>query len=293
MRQAFLAGGVALVAVLGWTRPAAAQRLIDWPIRTTVGAEAVEGGATAAFWNPATAGLMTGRGQAFLMDMEGFRDSGLGGVAVAGAARLPGDVAMAVGFSHLGVGPIGLTTTSPADSLGEVNIAEDLFAFGAARSLPHDLWIGVAAQYSRASSVANNRGEFGLGTGLAWTPGISVQPVLAASVLTRQGATEWLAGVAVNRLLEPVDGLKIGASYGMSGGAEKLGIGHRAALSVHWRDLIGAAAGMVGEPGSTGTTWSLIMGANLQLGRYGLSVLREGIPNGFGAAYYYQLRVAF
>ncbi len=289
---------VALLGALALTTLAApgaarAQRLLDWPIRVTAGAEALGRGAAAAFWNPAAASLPGSRAQAFVMDMQGFRDSGLSGVAVAGAIDLNGDLALAAGYAHLGLGPIPLTSTSPADDLGEADVAEDLFAIAAARDLGSGLRVGVAAQYSRGNGTLEHRSDEALGAGLHFAPAMRLEPVIGASILSRGGASEWLLGAGLDRLAEPVDGLKIGASWGGSGGHGRSGFAQRAAVTARWRDVLGGAIGAAAEPGSDGTRVEPILGADLQLGRYRLAVLRESIVNGFGAAYYYQLHVLF
>jgi hypothetical protein len=290
---ALLPVALALAASAAAARPAAAQRLIDWPIRTSADADAIAAGAVAAFWNPAATARLPGRAQGFLMDMEGFRDSGLGGLAAAGAIALKRGITIGAGFSHLAVGPINLTSTSPTDSLGQVDVAEDLLAVAAAQRLGTSIFVGVDAQYSWANAIADRRSELGVGTGILWSVTSGLEPALGASVMARGSTAEWLLGGQIARLLEPVQGLRFGVSAGLSGTGRSEGVSERAALSIGWRDILGASVGAAGEAQSGGTAWDPLLGADLHLDRYTLAVLREGIANGFGAAYYYQLRVRF
>ncbi len=292
------AGRVAAAAALALgigARPVRAQRLLDWPIRTGIEADAVATGPAAAFWNPAGAGGGgEERGQAFLEDIEGYRESGLGGVALGGSIRLQEGFYLAAGFSHLGVGPIPLTGSSPADQTGEINVTEDLLGVAAARDLGGGVWVGVGGQYARSDDAYSARSRTSLGTGLAWRPPArGLEPVVGASIWSRGGGAEWNAGAGLGHILEPVDGLLLGASYGVSDDAGPLGPSHRVSATARWNRLLGLSAGVQGDDGADGLSWSPIVSGDLQLGRYRLAVIREGIANGFGAAYYYQIHVEF
>jgi hypothetical protein len=52
-------------------------------------------------------------------------------------------------------------------------------------------------------------------------------------------------------------------------------------------------AGVLAEPGTDRTTVQPVVSADLRLGRYALGVLREALPNSFGAMYSYRLNVRF
>ncbi len=273
-------------------QPASAQRLLDWPIRVRPGAEATISGAAGAFWNPATIGSAS-TVEALIMDIDGFRESGLGGLALAASARIDEQLTIAAAVSHLGVDGIPRTETSPADELGEIQISEDVITVSAARRLGRPLSLGVSVQYARTNEAAGSRSESGLGAGIAWTPELRFQPTVGLAALGRAGATEWLAGAELRELYRAIEALRIGASYGLSGGASRPGLTHRAAFEAEWDRGLAAAAGFDGEAGATGTTWNPVLAASLRLGRYALGVLREQIGNGFGAAHYYRLEVRF
>src|SRR5690606_29318978 len=97
--------GAALFLSTG-TTPASAQRLLDWPVRTTAGTAAFTAGAAAAFWNPAAAGRMDGRAEAMVVDIRGPEATTINGVALAGAVHLDGRTAVFAGYRHLSMDEI-------------------------------------------------------------------------------------------------------------------------------------------------------------------------------------------
>jgi hypothetical protein len=50
-------------------------------------------------------------------------------------------------------------------------------------------------------------------------------------------------------------------------------------------------AGLGAHRGAAADGWTLLWMLGTDLGRYSLSVLREGLPNGFGAVHFYRLAI--
>jgi 23S rRNA (adenine2503-C2)-methyltransferase len=85
------------------SEPAAGQRLLDLPVRTWAGADAVATGAVAAFWNPAGAGILTRRGEVLVVDVLAPEPTGMGGFALAAAWQVDSATTVALGYHHVGV----------------------------------------------------------------------------------------------------------------------------------------------------------------------------------------------
>ena len=142
--------GASLLLLAG-TAPTAAQRLLDWPVRTTAGASALAGGAAAAFWNPAAAGGLEGRADAMVVDIEGPEVTTINGLAVAGAFALDGRTTVFAGYRHLGMDEIVRTTTSPLrdETAPWIEVSGDLFTLGASRDVTPGLRLGGVVHASR------------------------------------------------------------------------------------------------------------------------------------------------
>src|SRR5690606_13046567 len=81
----------------------AAQKLLDWPVRTGARPEAVAGGAGAVCWNPAATGWLDRRGEALVIDIRGPATAEVHGIAAATAVRVSDRVTLSVGYHHLGL----------------------------------------------------------------------------------------------------------------------------------------------------------------------------------------------
>ncbi|MFO8174087.1 MAG: hypothetical protein R6T96_07360, partial [Longimicrobiales bacterium] len=120
---------LSLLLVLGTAVPAAAggQLIFDWPVRSVARPEAVLTGAGAVFWNPGSLAASAGTHQEFwITHIDGPDATGVGGLALAGTLDLPAGIRAALGYWHLGIPDIPITTDSPAQDFGTMEVAEDV-----------------------------------------------------------------------------------------------------------------------------------------------------------------------
>jgi len=283
------------LALAGAAGPAAAQRLLDLPMRAGAGADALAAGAIAVFWNPGSLGIPAGRGEALAIDVRGPSSTSLDGIGLAAVVRLDPQTAVAAGVQRVSVDEIEATSTSPLPGEGTapIDLAENAFSFAALRSIGPTMSVGVNVLYARASDYVGGSGDVAIGTGFRWTPAWKFSPALAAGVRHDEQGTDWFAGAAVSRALGRDSVWTARAEYGVRGSARFRGMSHRTALFASWRDRFGVSAGVAAEPGADGHTFKPVMGVGLRLSRYQLSVLREDLPNGVGAVHSFRLGVSF
>lgn len=279
--------GAGLLLLLG-ARAGAAQTLLDWPVRTLAGTEALARGAAAAFANPAAAAL-AGRGEALVVDVSGPDDVGIEGLALAVAAALPWDFTVAAGFTHLGIDAIPLTTTDPTtgDNLKtEIDLGEDRFALALARPVGA-VAVGGSIGYQRAGyEIGDVDGmEFGLGA-FARLP-VRFEPELSSAIRFVDGRARWMLGSAVALPVHPLEDLGVRVAYGAEGGDE-LPVTHRFSVGTRWRDRLDLSVGLDRESNAGAVDWAPAAAAAITIGRYEIGVVREEMPSGFGAAYYYR-----
>lgn len=279
-------------AMLTWLLPAnlAAQKLLDWPVRTGATPEVVSGGAGGIFWNPATVGWVERRGEALLMDIRGPAAAEVGGIAAAATVRVSDRVALSAGYHHLGLDGMSRTTRSP-DSHGDViNIGEDVVRLGSAWMAGDSVWAGMVVEHWRS-----NPGGSGtrLGAGLAYHGGGAWQPALAIAWYTGKGTPRWMVGTEVRRPVTINGPVLAKASYGLTGDGRLRAPGHRGALSAEWGDRVRVAAGVTLQPNGDVVHVEPLYEARLRLGSYTLSVVRDELASGFGAAHYLGLGFAF
>ncbi len=284
--------GILLATLLG-ASPVAAQRVLDLPMRTTAGADALARGPIAVFWNPGALGIPARRGEGLLLDVRGPSATGLDGVGLAGVMRLDASTSLGFGFQHVGVADIEQTTTSPLPEDGAVplDIAENAFSIAIDRSLSKGLSVGAGAHYTRTAAVLDGDNVTSFGAGFLYQATTSFHPALAAGLLFEQAANGWFAAAGAERAVAP--DWSVGAEYGASGSERFQGVAHRIAAVGAWREWLRFTAGVAGEPGVGERTWKLATGATVQLSRYQLGVLREDMPNGIGAVHSFRLSVVF
>jgi hypothetical protein len=280
----------ALVLAGAGVGDASAQRLLDWPVRAGVEAEAVVSGAASVFWNPAVVGLLEGRGEALVLDIRGPRAAELNGLAVAAAVKLTARTGLIAGYHHLGVSGMSRTTTSPETIHAELEVGEDVFRLGAARAVGDRAWAGLVVEHWRSGpGGAGSR----IGAGAAYRGESSWQPTLAAAAYTGRGSPRWLLGAEVKRPAGAAPALQLGGSYGLNGDGRLSAPAHRGTLTAEWRGRASLSAGVTAEPNGETIHWEPLMSGRLMLGSYALSVTREALPSDFGAAYYFGLVVGF
>lgn len=287
---------VALIALAGVSK-AHAQRLLDLPVRTGVGADALASGPVGIFWNPGSIGLPSGRGEALVLDARGPAATGLDGLGLAGAYRLNGRLAVAFGFQHVGIEDIERTTTSPLPSDGAVpiDVSENAFSVAALRQAGTRSSIGVLLRYTRVSEAAGGDDVVSVGAGFRHVleVGPAITPVLGAGVTIDGDGADWVAGASLERAVGPAGTWRLGAEYGVRGSPRFTGIGHRIAVTGLVADRLRLGIGAAVEPGADGRTVEPAGSASLTIGRYVVGVVREELPNDFGSVNQFRFSVVF
>lgn len=279
---------------LACAAPLSAQRLLDLQVRTSALPEALSEGAGAVFWNPAAIVSFAGRAEALIVDLRGSRANGLDGTALAGAYRLDERTTFAAGYQHVGLDPIAQTSTSPlADPTApEIDIGEHVFGAALARTLGPALSVGGIVRYARTAEIAGDEGVVEFGAGVYAQPDLPWEPAFAASARAEENGTMWNAAVAVTPPLSMAD-WRVALSLGTAGSPQVHGVSNRFAALLAWQDRLTLTGGLAGEPGADGRTWQPLASATLRLSRFAVGVLREQLPNDFGAMHALRFSVVF
>lgn len=286
-----------VAAALAWGE-VRAQRLLDWTIHTTAAPEALASGAAAGFWNPAGIELDSGRVEGLLLDMQGPSSTGLNGIAFAASGRLQERSSVGVAYQHLEVGGIPVTETSPnTDPLAsEISVSEDRITLAGAQPVSRTTSAGAMVQYQRANNGSTTSDEVTFGAGFRFAAATQrFRPALAGAAFVASGQTRWIGGAEVSPLGARSGPLGLTVSYGItsSGKGRQTKPTHRGTVTARYKQWAGVTAAVLAEPGTDGTTFQPVVSADLKLGRYVLGVLREGLPNSFGAMYSYRLNIRF
>jgi hypothetical protein len=285
------------VAVLAWPACLAAQRVLDLPMRSRPGADALAAGAIAVFWNPGAIGVPAGRGEVVVLDVRGPPATSLDGLGVAGAIRLDERTSLGAGYQHIGIDDIEQTDDSPlpSDGTAALDISEHVLSLALVRMLGETLAVGAGAQYTQTADIVSDDDVVALTAGFHATASLpaALLATVAAGARVEETGTDWFAGAAAERMLGPAGEWLASVEYGVTGSGRYRGVAHRAALGGGWREYVRMAAGVAGEPGAEGHTWKPVLGLGLRFSRYGLGVLREDMPNDLGAVYSFHLGVTF
>ncbi|MGH7506689.1 MAG: hypothetical protein ACRELX_13605 [Longimicrobiales bacterium] len=282
-------------ALAGWAAPAGAQRLLDLDPRVSAGSEAILGGAVAVFWNPGAIAALERRAEATVIDVRAPRSTGLGGIAIATALRIGATTTVALGYQHVGIEGIERTSGSPlpGEAEGMLDLAENVMSVAAARTIREDIVVGAGVHYTRAADLANVDDAVELATGIDYRPAMPFAPRLGLATRLHDGRVSWIAGIEVAPLAAPAGAWTVTASYGAAGGGARRGVGHRVATAARWNDRIAVSAGLAGDADGEGTAWAPVASAELRIARYQVGVLRESLPNDFGAMYALRFTVQF
>jgi hypothetical protein len=274
---------------------ARAQRLLELNPRTNADAEALAHGALAVFWNPAGAALLEGRAEASVIDVRGPESTGLNGLAIAAALRVDPRTVVALGFEHAGIDGIERTGTSPLpeDRRGTIDMGEDAFGAAAARTFGDVVSVGLAVHYLRAADVAQVDDALELGAGAVVHPELPLAPVLALAARVDGDDALWRAGIEVSPFRMAGGAWSMTAGYGTDGGGRATSIGHRVVTGARYRDRARVAIGAVGGGRGEDFGWVPVASAELRIARYVVGVLRETLPNDFGAVHAFRFTVRF
>lgn len=280
--------------VLGFAvRPASAQRLLELQVRTSAGADALAAGAAGLFWNPAAITPFTGVLEALIVEVRGSSPTGLDGVALAGAYRLNPRTTLAAGYQHIGVDEIPRTEDSPQYEPGTIDIGEHVFATALAREFANGLRLGATIRFTRSAEIAGGDAVAEFGAGAVYRSSLPFSPALGASAgIDEDRGTNWTAGVDIAPPLDLGD-WALRASFGTGSSARVHGLTHRIAAGIDWGDRITVSAGLAGEPDAAGRSWQPVAAVGVRLNRYNIGVLREELPNDFGAIHSLRFSVTF
>ena len=294
------ASGVAWLCFLAATSllfasPADAQRLLQLDPRVSAASEAVITGSAAVFWNPASIMVLERRAEATVIEVRAPESTGLGGMAASVSVRLDSLTAVALGFVHVGIDGIERTSESPlpGQAEGTFDLAEDVLSAAVTRQVREGLVFGLGLHYIRAADVDRIDDAFELGAGVDYRSSLPLTPTFAFAMRLEEDRAAWLAGIELTPIREPDGEWLVTASYGAAGGGHRRDVGHRVAAGAHWNERIAVSAGFAGDPDGDGVSWAPVASAELRLSRYGLGVLRESLPNDFGAVYALRFTVQF
>ncbi|MGH7461247.1 MAG: hypothetical protein ACREMA_09495 [Longimicrobiales bacterium] len=265
---------------------ASAQRLVDWPIRTTAMPDAIVSDAGAVFWNPAGLTIGTYRGQGMLVSLRTPEMLDLSGMAGVAAARFERTV-LALAFEHVGVDGFTRTDDSPAGP--QFDVGENQFTLAASRQVGSVLTAGAVARYAR-DDLAETDATISVGAGVMLEPAWPLRPRIGAYALSVSDDVAWGGAFELRlpRFLGPA--YQLGLAYGAQIDVHMESPQHRIATRLDWDKHASLSAGLTREPGSLGASWSPILAASLQLNRYTLGVVRESLVNEFGASSTFRLQ---
>lgn len=280
---------LALVGIVA--TPASAQRILDWPLRTSAGPEAVTRGVEAAYWNPAAIANLVTRGEVLVADQRAPASIGVGGFAAAASWRLDGRTTVAAGYQQVSIDDIGETSTSPLPDNGapSFSITEDQIAIGVAHALGATVTAGGGVRHDRSNESGLNESTTSLSAGFLFTPSLPLRPVLGGSILTQRNGVRFSGGLEIGAPI--VNELELRAGYGVRGGENAIAVEHRAGLTLNWRSMAEVTGGFATSDAGSERTYDPVFGASLRVSRYELGVLREGLANDFGAAYSFRFKV--
>ncbi|MGH7466404.1 MAG: hypothetical protein ACRENP_00310 [Longimicrobiales bacterium] len=267
-----------------------AQRLVDWPVRTSALPDAIVTGAAATFWNPA--GLTTGnyRAQVLVVNLRTPESLELRGLAAAGALQLDRTI-LAAGLEHVGIDDFTRTDDSPSGpGAEEFDLGENHFTLAAAHRVSPAFTVGASARYTR-DNLNETDPVVGVGAGFNGTFTLPWRVQVGAYAGSEADELAWAAGAEVELPSFLGDPYRIGLSYGAQADARVVGPVHRLAARFDWKERGSVSAGLAREPDVLQAHWTPVLAASLQLNRYTLGVVRENLVSDFGATYTFRLQI--
>ena len=287
----------ALTALACAPAPAAAQTVLDWPLVLEARPGPLVAGAGAVLGNPAGTAELNARAEGLVSDLETPSEMGLSALSLAGAVRLFEGWSVSVAYRHIGLGDMLRTDGPPVGGPGDqptptFEVAEDVYTVGVAVRA-REFGAGFAARLDTpAEGLGGGRSWAGTG-GVVYTPTLGAVALRVAATMEVDRDDPSFAGAlegAAPLLLE--DRLRLALAYGLNQPGP-IGVEHSIVTTGVWRGLTEIQVGAVGHPGADDTAWAPLLAALLHLGRYRVGIVREHLPNGFGAAMHYRLSVVF
>jgi len=271
-----------------------AQRVLDLPVRESGAPDVLATGPIAVFWNPAAGRIPAQRGDALVVDVQGPHSTTMDGVALAAVFRLDPVTAVGVGFRHVGLDEIPLTSTSPLpdDVEGALDISETTLSVAATRAVGSTLSFGASTHFTRAARALDAQDEVELGIGLR-TAGRDWLPGFGASVGFGEQGTAWALGAELAPAAATIPGGNLSLSYGIAGSPWYRGVTHRIAFGAALVSRVRISAGVASEPDVGSRSWDPVLGAIVDVQRYSVGFLREELANGIGAVHTFRLGITF
>lgn len=282
-------GALVMLVALATTAPA--QRILDWPLRTTAGPEAVTRGVEAAFWNPAGISSRHGRGEVLIADQRAPAEIGIGGFAAAATWRLDARTNVAAGYQHVSIDDIGETTSSPLpdNGAGTFSIAEDQIAIGVSHILGRAVSAGAGVRFDRSNETGFDESTTSLTAGFLVMPALPLRPTLGMSFQTQPNGVRYAGALEIATQVQPA--VELRAGYGLRGGENMIAVEHKVGATLDWKKLVSLTGGVATASAGSDRTYEPVLGASLRVSRYELGVIREALSNDFGAAYSFRFRL--
>ena len=270
-----------------------AQSVLDWPLLLEARPATLVGGSGAVLGNPAGPAQIGGRGEALVSDLETPDEMGLRALTVAGAVRFHPEWAVALGYRHVGLGDMLRTDGPPlGPDVPTFEVAEDVYALGISFRRG-GLGFGVAGRLDTPADELGGDAAWAGTLGALYappTPFVSVR--LGGAVEVDEDDPGFSAALELSppRLLD--EQLYLAAAYGTRADSP-LGLEHTVVALARWRGFAELQAGALAQPGADEHDWVPVVAGLVHLGRYRLGIVREHLPNAFGAAMHYRLSVVF
>ena len=272
------------------------QSVLDWPLLLEARPGALVAGAGAVLANPANAGDLTSRAEALVSDLETPEAMGLRALTIAAALNVVSGLSVGLGYRHIEVGDMLVTDgppIAPAPSqLPTLEVAEDVYTL-AVSYRAGAVALGLAGRLDTPSEALRDEDTLTGIVGATWIPVVPVVALrLGAALELHRFGPDVSAAAEISTPPLVDQQLRLGVGYGTRI-ADELGAEHVAVGHATWRGIAELQAGASAQPGSGGTEWVPLIAGLVRIGRYRLGIVREHLPNGFGAAMHYRLSVAF
>ncbi len=264
------------------------QVLFDWPVRASTVPEALQTGAPSLLWNPAGMARSVERTrQIWIVHVDGPDASGVQGLAGAAAFDVPWIGRVGAVYQHLGVPDIPRTTDSPEPEPGDLTVTEDLLVLSLAQSLMAGTGFGASLRMIRGTVGSDRQDRVSVDVGAQTRFGGTATPAFGAAL--RSVGTRTTLGLGVDAGIPvPWPPLDIRGGYGLQALLARFDPASQFTLRGVWDEtLILGASAMVHPEGA----WTGLFELRVDIGRYSLGAVREGLPNGFGASYAFQITI--
>lgn len=285
-------GSVALLLAQA-APPVAAQTVLDWPLLLEARPVPLVTGAGAVLGNPGALPFLDLRAQGMVSDLETPEEMGLRAVTLAAAVRVHGDWTVGAAYRHIGLGDMLRTDGPPIrDAALPMEVGEDVFALALGTRFG-PLAAGVGARLDTPAEDLGGDDAWAGTLGATFAPTVPLVGLRLAANLELDADDARAAAAA--ELVAPrlmAKRLDLALAYGLQQ-TGPLGAAHALVLSGIWQETFELQTGATAQPGAGDRDWVPLLAALLHLDRYELGIVREQLPNDFGAALHFRLSIAF